>query len=241
MRKGLTILCLSLLIFMLLACGKEPVATTDQSPQVPLQNEDSPPKDIMTPYQFLTLAAGNSTHLSFDYSLEIEGQEAVKGNYARSEGKAASNYSVVNMYDERIDVVEILHEDRHYFVLHEFKEVFAYELPTHHLIYDEMLWAVSVEPTRVETKEGAKIYFYEHPFIQDESINHVYAFTMTPQGLTQMTHFLGERHLRTVHFETFKTDALPEQFYEIPQNYGVTHFDYPFDEGQMPPWWTLKF
>lgn len=241
MKKSLTILSLSVLIFMLLACGKEPVAKTDQS-NPPLQEKEHPPsEDIITPYQYLTLAAGNTSHLSFDYTVEIEGQETIKGNYARSEGKAASNYSVINMYDEAIDIVEILHEDRHYFVLHEFKEVYAYEVPSNHLIYDEMLWAVSGEPTKIDSKKGEVTYFYEHPFIQDESMKHIYAFTMTPQGLTQMVHSLEERHLRTVYFEAFKTDALPDSFYEIPQNYGVTNLDYPFDEGQMPPWWTLKF
>lgn len=189
--------------------------------------------EAFTPYQYLTLALGNTEA----YAWRHVDQAGSEGWFYGNESTLVHTYWETNMHGKGVFVKEVFEGPYHYFVIPHQERVLRYDWEGHTGLFFKMLEAAYTVPDLVLFEDGLWHYQHRLPFIHDESMSWVYDFYMDQEGLRILSIALEGEEGKTYTFDLPLVDAVDAEVFNLPKNFSVENINGPYDDGQIPPWY----
>lgn len=189
--------------------------------------------EMVTPYSYLALLAGNSEFLSFSY---VEEEKEPTRFYRRNEDRV-SIFKTKDMKGRVVTVRILEMGGKVHYILEEAKIIKTYLGPSEDFLIDTLIKAAGQKLIREGIKEDFHTYTYQLPFVQDESIQYTYEFYMKENQLKKVKVAFGDEAPKTYVFSEFKGELDEVDAFVYPLHYQEEVFDYVYDGEHAPPWW----
>jgi len=199
-----------------------------------------PETNMLTPYQLLNLSLGNAEEFSFDYSVfNHRTKETETGHFQKSGEKCAAVFTARDMNGNSVTIRELEMEGRVFYIMDEAKRIRSYLFPAEDFLIYELMEATAGTEKEVYDKEGFRVYEYEKPFAQDDSISLNYRFFMGDGTLVKAEYSVDGQLSETYEFSEFRQELKNETVFEYPTGYFEEWLEYPYSGETMPPWWDM--
>ena len=193
-----------------------------------------------TPKQYLTQYLEKAEAFTLPYSAKYTNSTTItfEGAICKDGNDLAETYENLNSDGEQIVVREIEANGNDYYVMDSSKKVAVYsgKLPSVTMLYHEMLDVVALEPSDITANDGAKIYTYNVPFEQDDTMITVYTFYMNKGYLTKLTVY-GECVNEAYTFGNISFEKPDASYFLIPSDYEQDENSVGYDWEMIAPWW----
>lgn len=194
--------------------------------------------DGVTPYQFLNLFVGNTEEIAFSYTVKHhETDTEEKGEYYKSGDKSVEAFTAQDMDGQSVTVRMLEYDGFVHYIMDGTRRIKTYLSPTDNFLLNRMMRVAMSDPAEVVSEDGVTRYSYVLPFEQDEAIELQYVLFMKDDALIKMTYSVDGMLSATYELSAFEQREGDASLFLLPDGYEQESFDYPPEDGQIPPWW----